>query len=246
MGNGTLHHRPSLNLVYDSGSEKALEFFPKSSSRYCEIIGVYRHLHPCLQNDGKRVLLYAVHSAKRVGVEIALRTNVQTHSAILQSLHDLGMGIAPDSVCDSLRTIIQCTTDTYRSIGLSCVKLEGVELTADRGAVLHVAGADLLDGTPIFDIKPYVRYADSHPDALGGWTGGGDSDALLRVECPEALLSALPPDRREALLGVLANDPRPHYQADPDRVYGLRFAGYNVRFTVAEDVLTVREIAPEP
>ena len=156
--------------------------------------------------------------------------------------------VRPPRLGGNARMGVFATRSPFRPnpIGLSCVKLEGVELTADRGPVLHVAGADLLDGTPIFDIKPYVRYADSHPDALGGWTGGGDSDKLLRVECPEELLAVLPPDRREALLGVLANDPRPHYQSDPERVYGLRFAGHNVRFTVAEDVLTVREIAPEP
>ena len=156
--------------------------------------------------------------------------------------------VRPPRLGGNTRMGVFATRSPFRPnpIGLSCVKLEGVELTSDRGPVLHVAGADLLDGTPIFDIKPYVRYADSHPDALGGWTGYGERDGLLQVSCPPELLDPLSPDRREALLGVLANDPRPHYQADPDRVYGLRFAGHNVRFTVAEDVLTVREIAPEP
>jgi tRNA-Thr(GGU) m(6)t(6)A37 methyltransferase TsaA len=154
--------------------------------------------------------------------------------------------VRPPRLGGNARMGVFATRSPFRPnpIGLSSVRLEGVEHTADRGPVLHVAGADLLDGTPIFDIKPYIPYADSHPDALGGWTGG-DRDTLLTVRCPETLLSPVPPDRREALLGVLANDPRPHYQADPDRVYGLRFAGCNVRFTVAESVLTVVEVTPE-
>ena len=156
--------------------------------------------------------------------------------------------VRPPRLGGNTRMGVFATRSPFRPnpIGLSCVKLEGVELTADRGPVLHVAGADLLDGTPIFDIKPYVRYADSHPGALGGWTGYGERDGLLEVSCPPELLEALPPDRREALLGVLANDPRPHYQSDPDRVYGLRFAGCNVRFTVAAGTLTVVEVSPEP
>lgn len=154
--------------------------------------------------------------------------------------------VRPPRLGGNARMGVFATRSPFRPnpIGLSSVRLEGVELTADRGPVLHVAGADLLDGTPIFDIKPYLRYGDCHPDAAGGWTGG-DRDALLTVRCPEALLAPVPEDRREALLGVLANDPRPHYQTDPDRVYGLRFAGCNVRFTVAGDVLTVTEILRE-
>jgi len=154
--------------------------------------------------------------------------------------------VRPPRLGGNARMGVFATRSPFRPnpIGLSSVRLEGVELTADRGPVLHVSGADLLDGTPIFDIKPYLPYADSHPDALGGWTGG-DRDALLTVRCPEELLSPVAPEKRTALLGVLANDPRPHYQADPDRIYGLRFAGCNVRFTVADKVLTVVEVTPE-
>lgn len=154
--------------------------------------------------------------------------------------------VRPPRLGGNARMGVFATRSPFRPnpIGLSSVRLEGVELTADRGPVLHVSGADLLDGTPIFDIKPYLPYADSHPDALGGWTGG-ERDALLAVRCPEPLLRSVPDGRREALLGVLANDPRPHYQRDPDRVYGLRFAGCNVRFTVDGSVLTVLEITPE-
>lgn len=128
-------------------------------------------------------------------------------------------------------------------LGLSSVRLERVEQSEALGPVLHVCGADLMDGTPIFDIKPYLPYTDSHPDAVGGFTDGLES-RCLRVECPPQLLERIPADSREGLLGVLAGDPRPRYQEDPQRVYGMGFAGQNVRFTVAGDTLTVRSIDP--
>lgn len=129
-------------------------------------------------------------------------------------------------------------------IGLSCVKLDGVALHPELGPVIHVAGADLLDGTPIYDIKPYLPYADCKPDAVGGFASV-PKEASLQVSCPEELLLQLPSDRRKALLGVLAQDPRPSYQDDPEREYGMAFAGYNVRFTVNADTLTVRSITPQ-
>ena len=128
-------------------------------------------------------------------------------------------------------------------IGLSCVCLEGVEHTKDLGTVLHVSGADLMDGTPIFDIKPYIPYTDCHPEAARGFTAPGQ-DYLLAVEIPPELLERVPEDRRAALRGVLAQDPRPAYQRDPDRVYGFGFAGLEVRFTVREERLTVTDIRP--
>ena len=115
--------------------------------------------------------------------------------------------------------------------------------TAREGTVLRVAGADLLDGTPIYDIKPYLPYADCRPEAAGGWTGG-EADRLLTVNCPEELLARLPEGKRAAALGVLANDPRPHYQSDPERIYGLAFAGYELRFRVEGETLTVIDIHP--
>ena len=127
------------------------------------------------------------------------------------------------------------------NLGLSSVKLLGVEHTPDFGTVLHVGGADLMDGTPIFDIKPYIAYGDSHPEATGGFTDTA-SDFLLQVEFPGHLLEILPEDKREAAIGVLSHDPRPSYQRKPDRVYGLTFAGFDIRFKVQEDVLTVEEI----
>ena len=129
-------------------------------------------------------------------------------------------------------------------IGLSCVRLDRVELHPELGPVIHVAGADLLDGTPIYDIKPYLPYADCKPEAVGGFAAA-PKEATLQVVCPDELLAKLPADRRSALLGVLAQDPRPSYQNDPEREYGMGFAGFNVRFTVEQDTLTVHEIDPQ-
>lgn len=126
-------------------------------------------------------------------------------------------------------------------IGLSSVKLEAIERTDRLGPVLRVRGADLVDGTPILDIKPYLPYGDCHPDASGGFAGEA-ARPTLTVEIPPELSDRLPPDRREALRQVLSLDPRPRYQDDPDRVYGFAFAGHEVRFTVAEDRLTVVDI----
>ena len=116
-----------------------------------------------------------------------------------------------------------------------------MEKTEKYGTVLHVGGADLMDGTPIFDIKPYIPYGDSHPDATGGFTDTAD-DFLLNVIFPEDLLNLLPEGKREASIGVLSHDPRPSYQRKPGRVYGLTFAGFDIRFTVDDDILTVKEV----
>lgn len=127
------------------------------------------------------------------------------------------------------------------AMGLSSVRLERVEIHPVLGPVLHVAGADLMDGTPIYDIKPYVPYADSHPDALGGFVDKVERKRLT-VNCPEELLRRVPESKQQALLGVLAEDPRPSYQVDPERVYGMSFAGLEVKFTVAGDKLHIVEI----
>lgn len=126
-------------------------------------------------------------------------------------------------------------------IGLSCVKLEEIRRTPDVGTVLVVSGADLMDGTPILDIKPYLPYADAHPEARGGFAQDAPKSALI-VDFPTDLLALIPEDRRGALCSVLALDPRPAYHEDPERVYGMAFGGLNVRFTVREGTLTVREI----
>ena len=127
-------------------------------------------------------------------------------------------------------------------IALSSVKLAGIEQTAEQGPVLHIRGADLMDGTPILDIKPYIPYADAHPEALGGFAAVPAGETL-EVIIPPELLEKIPPERREALRGVLAQDPRPHYQDDPERIYGFGFAGMEVRFSVEGSRLTVREIS---
>ena len=127
------------------------------------------------------------------------------------------------------------------NLGLSCVKLLGVEHTEEFGTVLHVGGADLMDGTPIFDIKPYIPYSDCKPDATGGFTSTAD-DYLLEVNFPDTLLQKLPESKRDAAIGVLSHDPRPSYQRKPGRVYGLTFAGFDIRFTVDGDILQVIEV----
>ncbi|WP_325214674.1 TrmO family methyltransferase domain-containing protein, partial [Oscillibacter sp.] len=127
-------------------------------------------------------------------------------------------------------------------LALSAVTLAGVEKTAEYGTVLRVRGADLMDGTPILDIKPYLPYADCRPEAEGGFAAAPPNREALAVECRPELWEKVPPDRREALRSVLALDPRPRYQADPERVYGFGFAGMEVRFSVEGEVLRVREI----
>lgn len=124
-------------------------------------------------------------------------------------------------------------------LGLSCVKLEGVDVESPRGPVLHISGADLMDGTPIYDIKPYVPYADCRPQAAEGFAPAPEG---LAVEFSAGTLERVPPARREALRGVLSCDPRPHYQDDPARVYGMEFAGMEVKFTVSGEKLTVVDV----
>ena len=148
--------------------------------------------------------------------------------------------VRPPRLGGNTRMGVFATRSPFRpnNLGLSCVKLLGVEETAEFGTVIHVGGADLMDGTPIFDIKPYIPYADCQPEATGGFTDTA-GEFILQVVFPEALLAQLPADKRQAAISVLSHDPRPSYQRKPDRVYGLTFAGYDIRFTVEADVLTV-------
>lgn len=148
--------------------------------------------------------------------------------------------VRPPRLGGNTRMGVFATRSPFRpnNLGLSCVKLLGVEDTEEFGTVIHVGGADLMDGTPIFDIKPYIPYADSHPDALGGFTDTA-GEFLLQVVFPEDLLAKLPQDKQEAAVQVLSHDPRPSYQRKPGRVYGLTFAGHDIRFTVEEEILTV-------
>ena len=151
--------------------------------------------------------------------------------------------VRPPRLGGNTRMGVFATRSPFRPnpIGLSCVRLLGVETTHGEGTVLHVAGADLMDGTPIFDIKPYIPYADCHPEATEGFTAPGQ-DYLLEVDIPDDLLPLIPPDRLEGLKGVLAQDPRPSYQRDPERVYGFGFGGMEIRFTVRDGVLRVEQI----
>jgi len=148
--------------------------------------------------------------------------------------------VRPPRLGGNTRMGVFATRSPFRpnNLGLSSVKLLGIEQTPDCGTVIHVAGADLMDGTPIFDIKPYIPYGDSHPEATGGFTDTA-GDFLLTVDFPAELLECLPKDKRQAAIGVLSHDPRPSYQRKPDRVYGLTFAGRDVRFRVRDGVLTV-------
>ena len=151
--------------------------------------------------------------------------------------------VRPPRLGGNTRMGVFATRSPFRPnhMGLSSVKLLGVEHTAQHGTVLHVGGADLMDGTPIFDIKPYIPYSDCHTDATGGFTDSA-GDFLLNVDFPPELLNKLPEEKQEAAIAVLSHDPRPSYQRKPDRVYGLTFAGFDIRFTVQDETLTVRDV----
>ena len=129
-------------------------------------------------------------------------------------------------------------------LGLSCVKLEKIEHTEKYGDVLHVSGIDMLNGTPIYDIKPYLPHADCIPDASGGFASLVNGKKLTAV-IPDTFASCIPDDKLNALIAVLEEDPRPSYQNDPERIYGVRFSNYNVKFTVRDGVLHVTEILCE-
>lgn len=151
--------------------------------------------------------------------------------------------VRPPKLGGNKRMGVFATRSPYRpnSIGLSSVKLLAIENTENCGTVIRVGGADLLDGTPIYDIKPYLPYVDSHPEASNGFALD-EKEGMLEIEFPEELLSLIPENKQKALIEVLRQDPRPGYQNDPERIYGLEFAGFDVRFTVDDNKLTVREI----
>lgn len=148
--------------------------------------------------------------------------------------------VRPPLLGGNKRMGVFATRSPFRpnSVGLSTLKLEGVEFSEKEGVVLHVSGVDLLDGTPIYDIKPYLPYADSIPDAVGGFTESLE-ERRLEVEFPSDLLKRVNEGKREALKAVLAADPRPSYQNDHEREYGMRFADYEVRFKVEGKTLRV-------
>lgn len=151
--------------------------------------------------------------------------------------------VRPPRLGGNTRMGVFATRSPFRpnALGLSSVKILGLEDTDEFGTVIHVGGADLMDGTPIFDIKPYIPYSDCHPDAAGGFTQTAD-DFILNVDFPVRLIQIIPLEKRDALMGVLSHDPRPSYQRDPSRIYGLSFAGFDIRFSVKDQTLTVHEI----
>jgi len=151
--------------------------------------------------------------------------------------------VRPPRLGGNVRMGVFATRSPFRpnNIGLSSVKIEGIDLNTPEGPVIRVSGADLMDGTPIFDIKPYAAYSDSHPEARSGFIPDPETDRL-QVEFPEELLEKIPVGKRAGLLTVLAQDPRPRYQNEDSRVYGMNFAGFEVRFTIKEKTLTVQEV----
>lgn len=148
--------------------------------------------------------------------------------------------VRPPKLGGNVRKGVFATRSPFRPnpIGLSSVKIERVEMDPELGPVIHVAGADMMDGTPVYDLKPYLPYVDSHPEASGGFT-----DRIkykkLQVVFPEQWLSMIPVEYREALIGVLEGDPRPGYQKDPNRIYGLAFRKWDIHFRVEGEILTV-------
>ncbi len=151
--------------------------------------------------------------------------------------------VRPPRLGGNKRIGVFATRSPFRpnKIGLSCVRLERMEKDKSLGIVLVVMGADLMDGTPIYDIKPYIPVADCHKEAWGGYTEK-TKEYQLQVKFPEELLIKLPPNKREVIFEVLAQDPRPAYINDAERVYGMVFAGYNIKFKVEEGVLQVCKV----
>lgn len=151
--------------------------------------------------------------------------------------------VRPPRLGGNSRLGVFATRSPFRPnrIGLSCVKLNRLEHDPILGPVLYVNGADLMNGTPILDIKPYIPYADSHPEASEGFTST-HTDYRLQVVIPDEIASVFSPEKLRALQGVLAQDPRPSFHNDDSRIYGISFSGKNVRFQVKDDVLTVIQI----
>lgn len=152
--------------------------------------------------------------------------------------------VRPPRLGGNVRKGVFATRSPFRPnpIGLSCVKLEKITYE-ESGPVLHVLGADLMNGTPVYDIKPYVAYSDSIPDAVGGFSEKV-KDYRVKVEIAREWMDRIPAEQQELLLGILEQDPRPSYQEDPERIYGMEYAGMEVKFTVSSGVLTVVSVEP--
>lgn len=155
--------------------------------------------------------------------------------------------VRPPRLGGNVRKGVFATRSPFRPnpIGLSSVKIEKIEINPKLGPVIHVTGADLMDGTPIYDIKPYIVYTDSHPEAISGFAEK-PAESLLNVDFPETLLEKIPKTQRESLIAVLAHDPRPQYQDDPDRVYGMAFGDHEVKFRIDDNKVIVMEVTALP
>jgi tRNA-Thr(GGU) m(6)t(6)A37 methyltransferase TsaA len=151
--------------------------------------------------------------------------------------------VRPPRLGGNTRLGVFATRSSFRPnpLAMSCVKIEEIRNDKENGPVIVVSGADLMDGTPIVDIKPYLPYADSIPDAVGGFAATAP-ESRLQVEIPEVELEKIAPEKRHALIELLRQDPRPHYQDDPSRIYGLKFAGHEIKFRVQGESLTVIDI----
>ena len=151
--------------------------------------------------------------------------------------------VRPPRLGGNTRLGVFATRSSFRPnpIAMSCVKIEEIRLEGNDGPEIVVSGADLMDGTPIVDIKPYLPYADSIPDAVGGFAATAP-ESRLQVEIPDGQLEKVAPEKRHALIELLRQDPRPHYQDDPARIYGLKFAGHEIKFRVQGESLTVENI----
>ena len=151
--------------------------------------------------------------------------------------------VRPPRLGGNTRMGVFATRSPFRPnpIGLSCVKLEAIDYIAENGPAIIVSGADLLNGTPIYDIKPYLPFVDSQPEAVGGFADTVKDDQLT-VQCSEDIMEQIPQQHRQAVLDILAQDPRPHYQKDPSRIYGMEFADMEIKFRVEEKTLIVCEV----
>ena len=152
--------------------------------------------------------------------------------------------VRPPRLGGNARKGVFATRSPFRPnpIGLSSVKLERIEIDPKLGPILYVSGADLMDGTPIYDIKPYITYTDSHPEAISGFASK-PAEYILEVEIAEDLLAKVAPEKRVGLISVLAHDPRPQYQDDPERIYGMAFGGMEVKFRVENQKLIVLNLS---
>ena len=153
--------------------------------------------------------------------------------------------VRPPRLGGNIRMGVFATRSPFRpnSLGLSSVKILEIENTAEYGHVIHVAGADLMNGSPIFDVKPYVPDADSHPDALAGFASPGNKPKL-QVDIPREWAECIPEDKLDAIIGILSQDPRPSYQQDPGKIYGMEFSQMEIKFCVEGKTVVITEVSP--